>query len=286
MRLSTAKQSLLIKASIFLLPLFFYISCKKIHNTDTNSPPPAGSLDTTKKDTVKTPAELSVKVVASVSGFVVSGGIGVSEAVGGASISFGNKTATTDEYGYFEIKNATVSKIAAQITASKAGFFPAYKTVITREGASNFERLQIMQASGGGYNASSGIYYDGNTFTLSIPPDAFVIAGTNTPYTGNLSFFINMEEKNDNWIGIDMPGDSRGIDSAGHLKLLATNNLVWCDVEGVNGEKLQLSKPATIHINFSSVTTTIPAWNYDLNNRALETSIFRNTIWLWVVLYN
>ena len=147
MRLSIAKQSLLIKASIFLLPLFFYISCKKIHNTDTISPPPSGSVDTTRKDTVKTPAQLSIKVVASVSGFVVSGGIGVSEAVGRATISFGNKTATTDEYGYFEIKNATVSKIAAQITASKAGFFPAYKTVITREGASNFERLQIMHGS-------------------------------------------------------------------------------------------------------------------------------------------
>lgn len=267
MRLSIAKQSLLIKASIFLLPLFFYISCKKIHNTDTNSPPPAGSVDTTGKDTVKTPAELSIKVVASVSGFVVSGGIGVSEAVGGATISFGNKTATTDEYGYFEIKNATVSKIAAQITASKAGFFPAYKTVITREGASNFERLQIMHVSGGVYGASTGIYYDGysqgSTYTISIPPNAFVIAGTNTPYTGNLSFFSNMEEKNDSWIGIDMPGDSRGIDSAGKLKLLTTNGLVWCDVEGINGEKLQLSKPATIHVNFSSVTTTIPTWNYD-----------------------
>ncbi len=267
MRPSVARQALQLTAFIFVLPLFLSISCKKIHNTDTSPPPPSGSIDTTGKDTVKMPPELSIKVVSSVSGFVVSGGIGVSLPVEGATISFGNKTATTDEYGYFEIKNATVTKIAAQITASKRGFFSAYKTLITREGALNFERLQIMQVSGGTYSASSGTYYDGSSngssYTISIPPYAFVIAGTNTPFTGYFFFYSNLEEKNDNWIALDMPGDSRGIDSTGKLKLLTTNGLVWFDAEGINGEKLQLSKPATIRVNFSNITTTIPAWNYD-----------------------
>jgi hypothetical protein len=268
MRSNITRQPLLLLALGFMLSLFLFISCKKMHDTDTTtSPPPTGSTDTTRKDTVKIPPELSEKVIASVSGFVVSGGIGVNSSVEGATISFGNKTGTTDEYGYFEIKNATVTKIAAQITATKPGFFPAYKTVITREGASNFERMQMMQVSGGTYSASSGIYYDGSasggSYTISIPPNAFVIAGTNTPFTGNFFFYSNVEKNDDNWIDLDMSGDSRGIDSSGKLKLLTTNGLVWCDAEGVNGEKLQLSKPGSIKVNFVNITTTIPAWNYD-----------------------
>lgn len=265
MRPNITKQPLLHLALVFLLSLLLFVSCKKPHNTNRTTPP--SPTDTTGKDTVKTPPELSEKVTASVSGFVVSGGIGVSSPVEGASMSFGNKTGTTDEYGYFEIDNATVSKIAAQITASKPGFFPAYKTVITHEGASNFERLQIMNVSGGTSTASNGIFVDGSaagtSYTISIPPNAFVIAGTNTPFTGYFFFYSNVEKNNDGWIDIDMPGDSRGIDSAGKLKLLTTSGLVWCDAEGVNGEQLQLSKPATIHVNFVNITTTIPAWNYD-----------------------
>ncbi len=60
-----------------------------------------------------------------------------------------------------------------------------------------------------------------------------------------------------------MPGDSRGIDTAGKLKLLTTNGLVWCYAEGINGEKLQLSSPGIIKMR-SAIAAAIPAWRYDV----------------------
>src|ERR1022692_4124473 len=101
MRPKATKQAPLLAAFIFKLSLFPSVSCKKIHNSDTA--PPSQRTDTTGKDTIHVlPADLSVKVLASVSGFVLSGGEGAAEAVEGANISFGNKTTITDKYGYFE----------------------------------------------------------------------------------------------------------------------------------------------------------------------------------------
>ncbi|MGN6802559.1 MAG: carboxypeptidase-like regulatory domain-containing protein [Ginsengibacter sp.] len=258
------RRAHLLTASIFLLMVLLYMSCKKIHSSDTSTtqPNPVSADSTHKDSTHPLPKELSVKVTASVSGFVVSGGQGTGEAVEGAQISFGNKTTQTDRDGYFEIKNATVSKVAAQITASKAGFFTAYKTVITQGGESNFERLLLRYLPGGGGNTASPLYFDGNYYTISIPPNAFVIKGTKTIFSGYYFFYSNLDQNDNGNINIEMPGDSRGIDSVGKLKLLTTKDLVWCYAEGMNGEQLELSSPATISIR-SAITTRLPAWRYD-----------------------
>ena len=248
-----------------LLFFIFFISCKKVPGTTTITQNPV-PVDTTKKDSAThTPAELSVKVTASISGFIITGGQGVDEAIQGASVLFGNKTAITDEYGFFEIKDASVSKLAAQLSASKPGFITSYKTIITDDGASNFERMQLIYSGSGGSYSSSGLYYDGTYGSISIPPEELLIEGTNTPYSGTFHFYANIMIKDDGGLSLNMPGDLRGIDSAGHLKLLNTYGLSWYYAVGTNGEKLQLSSPATLKIKEfgPNIPASIAAWRYD-----------------------
>ena len=257
----TKPANLLIVATVSLL--FAVSSCKKMSSSDPNPPPPPPPADTTKHPA---PADLSARVTASLSGFVTSTDQGAGGPVDGAIVSFGIKTAVTDEYGYFEIPGASVTSEAAQVTVSKPGFFTNYKTLMTEDGKANFIRLKLEhKIYFSRFTAASGVSFTlGDGGTISVPPNALTIAGTSTSYSGDVTIYGTRIDANSEDIAMRMPGDARALDTLQQLKLLSTFGIINFVAEGANGEKLKLSKDATITIPlFGTQPAAVDLWYYD-----------------------
>jgi hypothetical protein len=201
---------------IFFVAIFF--SCQK-------------DLSLEDGGTVVTPPYLSTKVSSSVSGFVTDEN---DSAVKGASVQFGTTNITTDKYGYFEAKNVQVVKEAAVVTVSKPGYFKGIKTYIAKEGKAAFFRIKLIPKTlAGTISATSGGTVTlVNGLSIKLPAGGIVNAATNTAYTGTVNiaaYWINPTAADLNKI---MPGDLRGINTEGSLKLLQTFGMAAVELTG------------------------------------------------------
>lgn len=239
---------------IFSLSIFF--SCQKDFSLEDGG-------------TVVTPPDLSTKVSSSVSGFVTDEN---DAAVMGATVQFGTSNITTDKYGYFEAKNVQVVKEAAVVTVNKPGYFKGIKTYMAREGKAAFFRIKLIPKTivGNVNAASGGTVTLPNGLSIKLNAGSIVNATTNAQYTGTVNvaaYWINPTAADLNKI---MPGDLRGINTAGALKLLQTFGMAAVELTGTSGEILQIAsgKKAmlTLPIPSSLVATapaTIPLWYFD-----------------------
>ena len=239
---------------IFFLSIFF--SCQK-------------DLSIEDGGTVGAPPDLSTKINSSVSGFVTDEN---DAAVKGATVQFGTSSITTDKYGYFEAKNVQVVKEAAVVTVIKPGYFKGIKTYMAKEGKAAFFRIKLIpKTTVGNINAASGGTVTlPNGLSIKLKAGTIVNATTNAQYTGTVNvsaYWINPTAADLNKI---MPGDLRGINTDGNLKLLQTFGMAAVELTGSGGELLQIvnGQKATLTMPIpSSLAATAPAsiplWYFD-----------------------
>jgi hypothetical protein len=257
MSLTLTKRSLTRNSLVFFTALLFF-SCQKEFSIDGGS---SNQLP-----------DLTTKISSSVSGFVTDEN---NAAVMGASVQFGASTITTDKYGYFEVKNVQVVKQAAVVTVNKPGYFKGIKTYMAKEGKAAFFRIKLIpKIIAGNINATSGgIVTLSNGLSVKLPAAAVVNAATNAAYTGMVNvaaYWINPEAADLNQV---MPGDLRGIDTDGAIKLLQTFGMAAVELTGASGELLQIAggKKATLTLTIpsslsASAPATIPLWYFDEAN--------------------
>lgn len=216
-----------------------------------------------------TPPDLSTKINSSVSGFVTDEN---DAAVKGATVQFGTSSITTDKYGYFEAKNVQVVKEAAVVTVIKPGYFKGIKTYMAKEGKAAFFRIKLIpKTTVGNINAASGGTVTlPNGLSIKLKAGTIVNATTNAQYTGTVNvsaYWINPTAADLNKI---MPGDLRGINTDGNLKLLQTFGMAAVELTGSGGELLQIvnGQKATLTLTIpssllASAPATIPLWYFD-----------------------
>lgn len=212
------------------------------------------------------------KIVTSVSGFVTDEN---NMPVQGATVNAGVKTTTTDAYGYFEIKSVELRKSAAFITVNKVAYFKGIKTWIAAEGKAGFFRIKLLPKSNAGSisGTTGGDVILSGGMKISFPTNAIVNATTGIAYTGVVSVraqWINPTASDLNNI---MPGDLRGKDATGAMKLLTTYGMAAVELTSTTGDLLQIAtgKKATLTMPIPSVIianapTTIPLWYFDETN--------------------
>lgn len=244
--------------TLFIITAVLFFSCQKEFSIDNGNAVPLPDLKT--------------KISSSVSGFVTDEN---DAAVKGATVQFGTSTITTDKYGYFEMKNVQVVKDAAVVTVNKPGYFKGIKTYIAKEGKAAFFRIKLIPKTNVGSisGATGGTVALANGLSIVLPAGAVVNAATNTTYTGTVSvaaFWINPEAADLDKI---MPGDLRGINTEGVIKLLQTYGMAAVELTGVSGELLQIAggKKATLTLAIpaslsANAPASIPLWYFNETN--------------------
>ncbi len=236
--------------------VLFFLSCQKGLN---DTPNPVNPIV----------PDLTSKVVSSVSGFVTDEN---DAAMQGASVKVGIMNATTDEYGFFEIKNVEVVKNAAVVTVEKPGYFKGIKTYIAATGKSAFFRIKLIPKTNTGTisSASGGDVTLINGLKVALPANAVVIASSNAAYTGTINVSSYWIDPTANDLGQEMPGDLRGLDDAGSLKGLTTYGMAAVELTGSGGELLQIASGKTATLTMpvpaailSSAPSSIPLWSFD-----------------------
>ena len=217
----------------------------------------------------ETPPDLSTKIASSVSGFVTDEN---EVAVNGAAVQIGTSNTTTDKFGYFEIRNVQVVKAAAVVTVAKPGYFKGIKTYIAAENKSAFFRIKLLPKNNAGSidAAAGGTVTLSNGLSINFPANAIVIAATSAAYTGQVSIAAQWINPVADDLNRTMPGDLRGLDSLGFMKLLTTYGMAAVELTGTSGELLQVATGKKAILTFplptaliAAAPSNIPLWYFD-----------------------
>jgi len=215
--------------------------------------------------------DLTTRVNGSVSGFVTDEN---NLPIFGAAVSFGNATTFTDEYGYFRFNNQLVVKNAAVITVKYNGYFNGIKTIVAQQNHTGFVRIKLLpKVTAGNFNgASGGIITLNNGLTISFPANAITnpLSSNSAPYSGDVNVSASWMNPTAQDLSMIMPGDLRGIDENGSIKMLQTFGMAAVELFSPSGDKLQIAPGSKATISFpipAAMTSTspsnIPLWHFD-----------------------
>lgn len=216
----------------------------------------------------ETPPDLVTKINSAVSGFVTDE---ADAPVNGAVVQFGGASASTDKYGYFEIKNVQAVKHAAVVTVIKPGYFNGIKTFIAAQGKSGFFRIKLLpKTNQGNFDAATGGTVTlANGLAVSFPANAVKLASGGA-YGGQVNVAAQWLNPASADLNRTMPGDLRGLDSLGFIKTLTTYGMAAVELTGASGELLQVAdgKKATLTFPIpASISGTAPAniplWSFN-----------------------
>ncbi len=249
------KKNIIYLSYIFLF--FFFVACQKDEGK-------TGNLDT--------PPDLTTKVQSSVSGFVTDEN---NASVNGATVTVGNMNTITDKYGYFEIRNVQVIKDAAVVRVSNPGYFKGIKTYIAGGSKAAFFRIKLLPKTNAGTidAAAGGSVNLANGLAVTIPANGVIKASNNAAYTGLVNIAVKWIDPTGNDLNRLMPGDLRGVDNKGTVKILTTYGMAAVELSTSSGELLQIAagKKATVSFPIppsvaGNSPASIPLWYFDETN--------------------
>jgi len=235
-----------VRLSIFIFLVLAISSCRK---------------DNTMSTRVTDGPEVNTTVFATVAGYVTDISTNILE---GALVQLGDEIVTTDEDGFFYI-SAVVDSVRTMLQITQNGYFNSYRTLvpnleeITRVHIRMMEKLNPI-----GIDAQTGgeitVPFGGN---LNFPSNAFTDDSGN-PYNGTVNIYSSYIDPNEL-----MHKNEMGLDLNEAEKALEVFNMIVFELEGNNGQQLQLNQP--VEIKFSSVwngglppPNFVPLWYYDI----------------------
>jgi hypothetical protein len=223
-------------------------------------------------DTPQTIDPLGEKVTATVKGRVTDEN---GNPVNNASVQSAGALTATDINGFFRLDNIQLAKNAGFVLVEKTGYLKGCRTIFTNAGiANNIEIQLIPKIKRGNFSAGTGgsaIIQNGSS--VNFPANAIINAITNATYTGTVNVIGAYLDPADPKLSLMMPGNLTGLTANNEQKLLQTFGMIGVELEGSNGEKLNLAsgKTATIIMpipssSLSSAPATIPLWFFDETN--------------------
>ncbi len=186
----------------------------------------------------------------------------------GASVTWGNAMIETDENGVFVIENL-VNGEEAVLKVEKDGFFDAFQTILPIVGSTMKTRVQLTPRL---LNTSFSAQ-DGGELTLNngskvnFQANAFQDQSGNL-YQGQVNIFATYIDPSDPNVDEIMPGNLLAINTQQQQQTLQSFGMMNVELEADNGEKLQISAPATLRMAIPadrsmSAPATIPLWYFD-----------------------
>lgn len=192
-----------------------------------------------------------------------------------ATVKISDVTAVSDRAGIASMKKVTVDEDVVMMV-SKAGYITQSQTIkLTQASGQQISAtLKLLSEASPVENIATSQTLTSNFGAkVTLPAQAFVIAGTTTPATGPATVHLTpWSVKNTDMTA--MLGNGRAKTTAGALVSLISAGIVTADFVDANGRKLQLAtgKTATIEMNLMStsinnqtlsVGANVPLWHFD-----------------------
>ena len=224
---------------------------------------------TPQQDVPQTIDPLTEKVTASVKGRVTDEN---GRPVNNASVVSGGSATTTDINGFFRFDNIQLAKNASFVLVEKTGYLKGSRTIFANAGIINNIEIQLIPKTiRGNFSASAGgniVIQNGSS--VSLPANGIINVATNSVYTGIVNVIGAYLDPTDPKLSLIMPGNLVGLTTTNEQKVLQTFGMIAIELEGSNGEKLNLAngKSATITLPIpapllASSPATIPLWYFD-----------------------
>lgn len=247
----------LVSLSLAFIFSFVFISCNKRIDSSAGPVIPGGGTGIDAE-----------RVNATVSGAVFNE---TNQPVPGATVTCGGKTTQTNSMGIFNFPQVNISKNNGFFVVEKTGYFKGIKTFITNSNSENYVRIQLMQkgAAKSFVAATGAVITNTDGSSITFPANAFTTT-SGSLYTGTvniISRWINPTAANLSFI---MPGDLRGLDTAGTENALISFGMLGAELEDDKGNALKLasgveatiSLPIPAAIN-AGAPATIPLWHFN-----------------------
>ncbi|HEY0041282.1 MAG TPA: carboxypeptidase-like regulatory domain-containing protein, partial [Flavisolibacter sp.] len=189
----------------------------------------------------------------------------------GVTIEVGPKITITDSKGYFRINDASLDKKSALVTASKPGYFDAYRTFAATSGANQVVIKLIKKTLAGTIDATTGGEVTlSNGSKVALPANGVVNAATSAAYTGQVNVYAAYIDPSAADIAQTVPGSFMANDNDGKRRVLTSYGMMAVELEAASGEKLQIKSGSKAKLTTaipanaqSSSPSTIALWNVD-----------------------
>src|SRR6187401_90626 len=241
-----------------LIISLFILSCQKEAKTD--NPTPGGGTGSVVNPT---------PVQGNVTGKVIDNN---NNAVAGATVKAGSNTTTTDSRGLFRFNNIQLDKYSAVITVEKTGFFKGYRVFSASANNTNFVQLKLVPKTliGSIDAAAGGSVSLPDNSKITLPASGVVVRSNSQSYTGSVKVYAAAIDPASADISQIVPGSVQGTDANNYRVVLTSFGMLAVELEGSNGEQLQIATGKTAKIRFtipsslrSTAPATIPLWSVD-----------------------
>ncbi|MBS4042883.1 MAG: hypothetical protein KGZ59_03625 [Chitinophagaceae bacterium] len=241
---------------LIIIIITFFNGCIKNEITVKNIIPP------------NVPFDNATKITTVVTGTIIAQDGNPLENV---EVSIGSSTTYTDIDGNFIISKATLSENAGFIKASKFGYFTGSRTIMAIANSVNHVFIQLVTKtkSGSFVNANGGTINIATGGSIIFPSNA-VVTKSGTNYTGTVNVSAYFLDPSSEHCYNEMPGALRGINLNNDEQELTTYGMMAVELNGTNGEALQLAPNKNAIISFPIVSATqvtapasIPLWFFD-----------------------
>ncbi len=185
-------------------------------------------------------------------------------------VLFESYTTTTDDQGYFQLKNINFYKEATSIIVEKDGYFKSSKTIYPTENETSHFSIALMEKtltdkliSG----ESKSIITEGLNINFDNPQ---FIHEDGSSYSGSVNTYVKWLNPVAENLSDIMPGDLVGIDLESNQQALQTFGMLTVELETESGQELELAAEsnATIEMEvpaelLSQAPAQIPLWHFD-----------------------
>ncbi len=209
------------------------------------------------------------KVSSSVVGKVTDeNGKGVENAVA----RLGVLTTQTDKDGYFFFENAQMSAPYSYVQVERSGYFKGSRTFSVKSGHTQFVNIELLRRTvRGSFSSVNGgtVLFDG--VSVTIPANGVMLANGQA-YSGLVKIVGQYLSPDADNLAQIMPGALMAYNQANEFGILKTYGMAGIELEGQNGEALQIrsGSEATLEISVANSQlndpiTQMPLWYFDEN---------------------
>lgn len=192
------------------------------------------------------------------------------QALSGVTVSMGAATVTTDENGYFFLKEAPVDSRGAILRFTAPGYFDLVRTVLPQANRATPVEAQLSPRTlSGTVSGMQGGTVGFSGVEITFPAQGFVLANGQS-YTGQVQVFGTFLDPSRPDMRRRMPGNLSAIRADGRRAVLATFGMIGVELSTPAGERLQLAtgSSATIRVPLTpefraAAPSTIPLWHFD-----------------------